>query len=99
MDRQVYEAKFTELSGALKQKFGDLNLSADELKKAMTSPDEFIALVSAKTGVSKEEASQKVHQVMTSLHIDDDMAKGFMSKFADKVESKYEQIKNKFTHH
>lgn len=99
MDKQAYEKKFTELSGALKQKFSNLNLSADELKIAMTSPDEFITLVSEKTGVSKEEASAKVHQVMESLHIDDAMAKGFMAKFGDKVESKFEKIKEKFTHH
>lgn len=101
MDKLAYESKFNELSGALKQKFGNvnLNLSPDELKKAMTSPDEFIALVATRTGVPKEEASKKVYQVMDSLHIDDAMAKGFMAKFTDKVESKLDAIKNKFTHH
>lgn len=99
MDKQGYEAKFVELSGALKQKFGNLNLSPDELKKSMTSPDEFINLVSTRTGVPKEEASRKVHEVMETLHIDDEMSKGFMAKLTDKVESKYEQIKSKFSHH
>lgn len=98
MDKEALFGKFNEVSGALKQKFGDLNLSEDELKKALNSPDEFIALVSQKTGISQEEASKKVHQVMDTLHIDDDTAKGYMAKFADKVESKYEEFKNKLSH-
>ncbi|MBV2168787.1 MAG: hypothetical protein KUL82_08780 [Bdellovibrio sp.] len=98
MDKDMIQGKLTELSGALKQNFGNLNLSEDELKKAMTSPDEFVSLVSQKTGLPKEETSKKVHQVMDTLHIDDAMAKGFMAKIGDKVESKFEQIKNKFSH-
>lgn len=42
--------------------------------------------------------AKKVHQIMDSLHIDDEMAKGFMAKIGDKVESKFEQIKSKFSH-
>lgn len=99
MDKQAYESKFNELSGALKQKFSNLNLTPDELKKAMTNQDEFISLVSKKTGVPQNEASAKVHQVMETLHIDESMAKGFMAKFGEKVESKFEKIKDKFSHH
>lgn len=99
MDTQTVESKFSELSGALNQKFGNLNLTQDELRKAMASPDGLVALVSQKTGIPKDEASRKVHEVMSDLHIDDEMAKGFMAKVADKVESKFGQIKDKFTHH
>lgn len=99
MDKQTYESKVNELSGALKQKFSNLNLSSDELKKAITSPDEFISLVSQKTGVPKDEASQKIHQVMETLHIDETTAKGFMAKLGEKVESNFEKVKDKFSHH
>lgn len=99
MDKQMFEGKFNEFSTALKQKFSNANLSEEELRKAVTSPDEFASLVSQRTGIPKEEASQKVHQVMDTLHVDDETAKGFMAKFGDKVESKFEQIKNKFSHH
>lgn len=98
MDKQSLEGKFNEFSGALKSKFSNLNLSEEEIKKAMASPDDLINLVSQKTGIPKEEASQKVHQVMDSLHIDDATAKGFMAKLADKVENKYEEFKNKLSH-
>lgn len=32
MDKDMIQGKLTELSGALKQNFGNLNLSEDELK-------------------------------------------------------------------
>ncbi|WII73120.1 hypothetical protein QJS83_04440 [Bdellovibrio sp. 22V] len=99
MDTQALQTKFNEFSGALKEKFGNIDLSQDELRKAMTSPDEFAELVSEKTGLPKEECNQKVHQVMDSLHIDDATAKGFMAKFSDTIEKKYDQFKSKFTHH
>ncbi|MEK2646742.1 hypothetical protein [Bdellovibrio sp. BCCA] len=98
MDKQFLEGKFNEVSGALKQKFSNLNLSDEELKKAMSSPDELVNLVSQKTGLPPEEARQKVHQALDTLHISDEQAKGFMAKFADKVESKYAEFKNKLTH-
>ncbi|WP_374075441.1 hypothetical protein [Bdellovibrio bacteriovorus] len=98
MDKQFLEGKFNEVSGALKQQFSNLNLSDEEIRKAMSSPDDLVDLVSQKTGLPKEEASKRVHQVMDSLHIDDAQAKGFMAKFADKVESKYEEFKNKLSH-
>ncbi len=98
MDKQAFEGKFTELSSVLRLKFSNLNLTDEELKIAMQSPDEFVELVSQKTGVPREEASQKVHQVMDTLHVDDEASKGFMAKLADKVENKYDEIKSKFTH-
>lgn len=98
MDKQFLEGKFNEVSGALRQQFSNLNLSDEEIKKALASPDDLVALVSQKTGIPKEEASKRVHQVMDTLHIDDAQAKGFMAKFADKVESKYEEFKRKLSH-
>lgn len=99
MEKQSYESKLGDLSSALKQKFNNLNLTSDELKKALTSPDEFISLVSLKTGIPKEEASKKVHEVMESAHIDEAIAKGFMAKMSGKVESGFEKFKEKFSRH
>ncbi len=98
MDTQMFQGKFGEISNALKSQFSNLNLSEDELKKAMASPDDLINLVCERTGLSKEEASKKVHSLMSSLHIDDETAKSWMAKLSDKVEHKYDEIKSKFTH-
>ena len=98
MDTQMFQGKIGEISTALKSQFANLNLSEDEIKKALASPDDLINLVCARTGVSKEEASKKVHAMMSTLHIDDETAKSWMAKLTDKVEHKYGEIKSKFTH-
>lgn len=99
MDTQMFQGKIGEISTALKSQFSNLNLSEEELKKAMASPDDLINLVCERTGISKEEASKKVHAMMSTLHIDDETAKGWMAKLTDKVEHKYDEIKNKLSHH
>lgn len=98
MDTQMFQGKFNEISGALKSQFANLNISEDDLKKAMSSPDDLINLICERTGISKEEATTKVHAMMSSLHIDDETAKSWMAKFSDKVEHKYDELKSKFTH-
>lgn len=99
MDTQsVFQGKVGEISNALKSQFTNLNLSEDDIKMALKSPDDLINLICERTGISKEEATQKVHSVMSTLHIDDETAKSWMAKFGDKVESKYDAFKSKFTH-
>ncbi|ASD62571.1 hypothetical protein [Bdellovibrio bacteriovorus] len=98
MDKQLFENKFGDFSNALKQKFAGLNLTDEEIKKAMKNPDELITLVSAKTGISREEADKRVHQAMSTVGIDDTQVKGFMEKWGDKVGDKIAEIKNKFSH-
>lgn len=98
MDKQTFESKFGDISQAFKQKFSNLNLSDDELKKALKNPDDLISLVSAKTGISREEADKKVHQVMARFNITDETAKGLMAKWGDKVGDKISDIKNKLSH-
>ena len=95
LNKEALSGKFNEFSGALKQKLGNINLSDEELKQAMSNPEQLIDLVAQKTGIPREEASQKVHQVMDTLNIDETTAKGFMAKVSDKVD----KIKNKFSHH
>lgn len=98
MDKQLFENKFGDFSNALKQKFAGLNLTDEEIKKAMKNPDELVTLVSAKTGISREEADKRVHQAMSTVGIDDAQVKGFMEKWGDKVGDKIAEIKNKFSH-
>lgn len=95
MNKQ-FESKLTEFNGALKQKFAGLNISEEELRRVSKSPDELVTLVSQKTGAPREEVDKKVHQLMDDLHIGE--GKGFFGKFTEKVENKYEEIKNKLTH-
>lgn len=99
MKTQMFKDKFGEISTALKSQFSNLNLSEEELKKAMSSPDDLVNLVCERTGLSKEEASKKVHSMMSTLHIDDETAKSWMAKLSASVEHKYDELKNKFTHH
>lgn len=98
MDKQFFDSKIGDFSNALKQKFSGLNLTDEEIKKAMRNPDEFVSLVSAKTGVPREEADKRVHQAMSTVGIDDATVKGFMEKWGDKVGDKLTEIKNKFSH-
>ncbi|MDG0815415.1 hypothetical protein [Bdellovibrio svalbardensis] len=99
MDTQMFQGKIGEISNALKSQFANLNLSDDEIKKAMSSPDDLINLICERTGISHEEASKRVHTMMSSLNISDETAKGWMAKLSETVEHKYDEIKNKFTHH
>ncbi|MBO9668603.1 MAG: hypothetical protein J7501_17525 [Bdellovibrio sp.] len=92
------ESKFGEISSALKSQFSNLNLSEAQIKDAMKSPDDLINLISEKTGMSREAASQKVHELMTKYNISDEQAKGFMAKMEQKFESGIDAIKSKFTH-
>ncbi|UXR64320.1 hypothetical protein EZJ49_14725 [Bdellovibrio bacteriovorus] len=98
MDKQAIENKFGDFSSALKQKFAGLNLTDEEIKKALKNPDDLVSLVSAKTGISREEADKRVHQVMSTVGIDDATVKGFMEKWGDKVGDKLADIKNKLSH-
>ena len=98
MDKQVFEGKFNEMSSAIKSQFSNLNLSEEQLKDAMKSPDDLINLISEKTGISKEDAAQKVHAMMTQYNVSDEQAKGFMAKLEEKIEHGVDTIKSKFTH-
>lgn len=92
------EGKLGEFSSALKKNFSNLNLTDEELKKAFKSPDELTSVISAKTGIAKEEVDKRVHQAMSTVGIDDSTVKGFMEKWGDKVGDKIAEIKNKLSH-
>jgi hypothetical protein len=95
---QSLDSKFGEISSALKSQFSNLNLSEAQIKDALKSPDDLINLISEKTGMSREAASQKVHEMMTQYNITDEQAKGFMAKMEQKFESGIDAIKSKFNH-
>ena len=94
MDKQVFEGKFTEISGAFKQKLSSLNLSEEELRNTNGDFDQIVSLVSQKLGIPKEEASVKVKQVMSSLNLDESST----NSFSEKVAKTFEEIKSKFIH-
>ncbi len=94
MDKQMFEGHLSDISGAMKQKFSNLNLSEDEIKATHGDPEELIDLVCSKTGVSREEATKQVNQVMSSLSLDDSATKSF----GEKISAKFDEIKDKFTH-
>ncbi|QDK39059.1 hypothetical protein [Bdellovibrio sp. NC01] len=98
MDMQMFEGKFGDIKSALQSQFPSMNISEDEIKTALRSPDDLIQLVCDRTGLSKDEASKKVHSVMDSLHISDETAKGWMAKLSENVEHKYGELKDKFLH-
>ncbi len=94
MDLQPFTGKIGELSSEVKQKFGALNLTESELQLALTNKEEFIKLISEKSGIPKDQVEIKVRGVMEKLHIDDNMAKSF----GEKVTSKFNEIKDRFSH-
>ncbi|WP_413582622.1 hypothetical protein [Bdellovibrio sp. HCB288] len=92
------QSHFGEISSALKSQFSNLNLSEDQIREALKSPDDLVNLICEKTGLSKEAAKEKVHSLMAQYNISDDQAKGFMARMTDKVEDGIDAIKSKFTH-
>lgn len=94
MDKQMFEGKFNEISGALKQKLSSINLTEEELKNTHGDFNKIAGLVSAKLGIPPEEAREKVKQVMSSLNINE----GSTRSFSEKVAKTFDEIKSKFTH-
>ncbi|WP_413558710.1 hypothetical protein [Bdellovibrio sp. HCB209] len=92
------QSKFGEISTALKSQFANLNLSDAQIKDALKSPDDLINMISEKTGMSKEAATEKVHSLMAQYNISDEQAKSFMARMGEKVEHGIDTIKSKFTH-
>ncbi len=92
------QSKFGEISSALKSQFANLNLSDAQIKDALKSPDDLVSLICEKTGMSKEAATQKVHEMMAQYNITDEQAKSFMARWGEKVEHGIDTIKSKFTH-
>jgi uncharacterized protein YjbJ (UPF0337 family) len=90
MNTELFQSKFKEVSGELQKKFSSLNLTDEEIQRAKGSADELATLVSSKLGISKEEAMKKIEAITS--HLDD-------KSFMDKVGEKFEEIKDKFTHH
>lgn len=96
MDLEPFTGKIGELSSEVKQNFGTLNLTENELQLAMVNTDEFIRLISEKSGVPKEDVAAKVHQVMEKLHIEE--SSRLTPKFGEKVTAKFNEIKDRFSH-
>lgn len=94
MDKQMFEGKFNEISGALKQKLSSLNLTEEELKNTNGDFDQIVSLVASKLGIPETEAREKVKQVMSSLNIDESSTQSF----SEKVAKTFDEIKNKFIH-
>lgn len=94
MDKQMFEGKFNEISGALKQKLSSLNLTEEELRSTHGDFDQIVNLVSQKLGIPPEEAKEKVKQVMSSLNLDESSTQSF----SEKVAKTFDEIKSKFTH-
>ncbi|UYL09197.1 hypothetical protein B9G69_001225 [Bdellovibrio sp. SKB1291214] len=92
------QSKFWEISSALKTQYANLNLSEAQIRDALKSPDDLINMISEKTGISKEAATEKVHSLMAQYNISDDQAKSFMSRMTEKVEHGIDTIKSKFIH-
>ncbi|MFS4459502.1 hypothetical protein [Bdellovibrio sp. HCB2-146] len=94
MDKQMFEGKFSEISGALKQKLSSLNLTEEEIRNTNGDFDQIVSLVATKLGVPESEAREKVKQVMSSLNIDESSTQSF----SEKVAKTFDEIKNKFIH-
>ncbi|MNT08796.1 hypothetical protein D3C72_1435500 [compost metagenome] len=92
MNTELFKSKFGEFSGELSKKFSNINLTEEELRRTQGNVDELATLISAKTGMPKDEVLKKVNDVTS--HFDASTSKSFM----DKVGEKYEEIKHKFTH-
>lgn len=90
--------KLGELSNALKKNFSNLNMTDEEIRSALKSPHELTNVISAKTGMAKEEVDKRVHKAMSAVGLDESTARGFMEKWGDKVGDKIAEIKNKLSH-
>lgn len=98
INKEILSEKSSSIISGLKSKFPKLNLSETEMRTALKDPDELVELICSRTGMPKEQVEEKVHKVLTSVGIDSEKAKGFMAKMGSKVENKFDQIKDKFSH-
>ena len=94
MNTELFKSKFGEFSGELSKKFSNINLTEEELRRTQGNVDELATLISAKTGIPKDEVLKKVNDVTSHFDASTTSNKSFM----DKVGEKIDEIKHKFTH-
>jgi len=94
MNTELFKSKFGEFSGELSKKFSNINLTEEELRRTQGNVDELATLISAKTGIPKDEVLKKVNDVTSHFDASTTSHKSFM----DKVGEKIDEIKHKFTH-
>lgn len=65
MNKDVFQGKIKEISGEIKRKWGAL--TDDEILQTKGSVEALSGLVQKKAGLSRDEASKQVNDLMSSL--------------------------------
>ena len=92
MNTELFKSKFSEFSGELSKKFSNLNVTTEELRETHGDVDQLATLISAKTGIPREQVLMKINEVTRNFDA------GSEKSFMDKVSEKFDELKHKFTH-
>ncbi|KYG67575.1 CsbD family protein [Bdellovibrio bacteriovorus] len=89
MNKDIFQGKIKEISGEIRKKWGEL--TDDEIQRTKGNSEALSGLVQQKMGLSKEEASKQVNDLMSSM--EERYREG-----ADKVNQGIDKMKNKLSH-
>ena len=92
MNTELFNAKFSEFSGELSKKFSNLNVTTEELRQTHGDVEQLATLISAKTGIPREEVISRINDVTRNFNAGSDKS------FMDKVSEKFDELKHKFMH-
>lgn len=86
MNKDIIEGKFKEFTGEIRKKWGEL--TDDEVQKTKGNAEALSGLVQKKFGLSKEDASNQVSEIINS----------FEKKFSSRLNEKIDKVKDKLNH-
>jgi|GEM_PF-5467142 hypothetical protein len=92
MNTELFNSKFSEFSGEITKKFSNLNVTTEELRETHGDVDQLATLISAKTGIPREEVISRINDVTRNFNA------GSEKSFMDKVSAKFDELKHKFLH-
>nr|WP_295905962.1 CsbD family protein [uncultured Bdellovibrio sp.] len=93
MNKDIFQGKIKEISGELRKKWGAL--TDDDIQRTKGNAEALSGLVQQKVGLSKEEASRQVNDLMSSWERKFEAGK---DEAADKLNAGIDKMKNKLSH-
>ncbi|WP_374075439.1 CsbD family protein [Bdellovibrio bacteriovorus] len=93
MNKDIFQGKIKEISGELRKKWGAL--TDDDIQKTKGNAEALSGLVQQKVGLSKEEASREVNDLMSTW---ERKFKEGKEAASDKLNEGIDKVKNKLSH-
>lgn len=93
MNKDIFQGKIKEISGELRKKWGAL--TDDDIQKTKGNAEALSGLVQQKVGLSKEQASREVNDLMSTW---ERKFKEGKEAASDKLNEGIDKVKNKLSH-